>query len=94
MEEGSRKGLNVESNAERAFPPQFSTSLGFLHTLHNALNAPTPRLLSTLHFQVGAICLSVSLPAVDDDKWGLLAVEQIRTSWGSAKLYIHEKLAA
>lgn len=44
--------------------------------------------------QVGAICLSVSLAAVDDDKWGLLAVEHIDTSWGATKLYIHEKIAA
>lgn len=44
--------------------------------------------------QVGAICLSVSLAAVDDEKWGLLAVEPIDTSWGSTKLFIHEKLAA
>ncbi|CAM9789346.1 unnamed protein product [Ectocarpus sp. 6 AP-2014] len=44
--------------------------------------------------KVGAIALSVSLAAVNEDKWGLLAVEQIKTSWGSANLYIHEKLAA
>ena len=44
--------------------------------------------------QVGAICLSVSLAAVDNDKWGLLAVEPVQTSWGSTKLYIHEKLVA
>ncbi|CAN0290255.1 unnamed protein product, partial [Ectocarpus sp. 13 AM-2016] len=44
--------------------------------------------------KVGAIALSVSLAAVNDDKWGLLAVEQIKTSWGVANLYIHEKIAA
>ncbi|CAM9111967.1 unnamed protein product, partial [Hapterophycus canaliculatus] len=44
--------------------------------------------------RVGAICVSASIAAVDDDKWGLLAVEKIITSWGSTKLYIHEKLAA
>ncbi|CAM9697476.1 unnamed protein product [Ectocarpus sp. 12 AP-2014] len=44
--------------------------------------------------KVGAIALSVSLAAVNDDKWGLLAVEQIKTSWGSANLYIHEKIAS
>lgn len=44
--------------------------------------------------QVGAICLSASIAAVDDDKWGLLAVENVTTSWGSTKLHVHEKLAA
>lgn len=49
---------------------------------------------SFLLLQVGAICLSVSLAAVDDEKWGLLAIEPVNTSWGSTKLYIHEKLVA
>lgn len=44
--------------------------------------------------QVGTICLSVSLAAVDESKWGLLAVEPVQTSWGVARLFIHEKIAA
>lgn len=39
------------------------------------------------------MCLSLSCPAVEDDKWGLLGTETVATSWGKANLYIHEKLA-
>eukprot|EP00903_Cladosiphon_okamuranus_P018369 g16898.t1 len=68
-------------------------TLLFVHTNLSAKNLIQLREKAGL-MKVGAICLSVSLSAVDDEKWGLLAVEPVNTSWGSTKLYIHEKLVA
>eukprot|EP00752_Nemacystus_decipiens_P015160 g13505.t1 len=68
-------------------------TLLFVHTNFSAQNVVEIRRKAG-SMKVGAICLSVSLAAVDNEKWGLLAVEPIQTSWGSTKLYVHEKLVA
>ncbi|CAM9173767.1 unnamed protein product [Chrysoparadoxa australica] len=44
--------------------------------------------------KVGALAISAGVPAVLPDKWGLLAEEEVQTTWGLAPLFIHEKLAA
>ncbi|CAM9170214.1 unnamed protein product [Ectocarpus fasciculatus] len=83
--------INADAMKQKGWVAE--ATLLFVHTNFSAKDMIEIRTKAD-GMKVGAIALSVSLAAVNDDKWGLLAMEQIKTSWGSANLYIHEKLAA